>query len=724
MTQDPAPTPRFPDGFEWGTGTAAYQVEGAWDADGKVASVWDTAMHTRLRTPDGTSGDVAIDQYHRLDEDLDMLARLGAGAHRVSIAWPRVIVDDRGTINRAGLDYYDRVVDGLLARGVAPAVNLYHWDTPQWLEDRGGMMVREFSEWFADFADAAAQRLGDRVHTWFTMNEPTHPSLAGYVAGALPPFHKNGAAGLASVHHLLLAHGRAIQALRARGVAGQIGTILSMSGVGPATAHADDVRAAERAEYFEGRLFLDPMLGKGHLPELAKALGDVVRPGDEAVIAQPLDVLGMNWYSRFSAADPARAELLYEGAPPAGQMLRGFAAVTAPLGFAVVPTPGLEWGGAHRQITPGGLRQSLDWLAETYPDHPDVVITENGIGLADAPGADGVVVDSDRIRYHSWVLRELAEAIADGARVRGYHVWSAFDNLQWTAGFTQRFGLVHVDPHSLVRTPKASFDWYSRVVRDGVVPAGDDADAALSGEAAGIDLGGARNARGVGGLRTTDGGRIRSGVVYRSALLPDTDALRAAAQALNVRTVLDLRGDTEAASRPDRVTGARVVRLPLFEPERGAALASTPDLAAIYRAIVRSGGAIVDGIREIIASDGATLVHCTAGKDRTGVFIAIVLSAVGVGDAAVLSTYAESADRLGEQFLLEITSELDALGVGRAEVAPLAAALLASPPEQIATVLAAVREQHGSVVEYLFANGLTPDELAQLRALLVERPPA
>ncbi|MDQ0647046.1 beta-glucosidase/6-phospho-beta-glucosidase/beta-galactosidase [Microbacterium natoriense] len=476
-------THTFPEGFVWGTATAAYQVEGAWDADGKVPSVWDTAMHTWLKTPDGTSGDTAIDQYHRLDGDLDILQKLGAGAHRFSVSWPRIITDAKGTINQAGLDYYERMVDGLLARGIAPALNLYHWDTPQWLEDLGGMMERDFAEWLADLATVVGARLGDRVGRWFTMNEPSHPSLGGYVAGFLPPARKEGSAGLVTVHNLLLGHGRSIQALRAAGVKGEIGTILSQSGVAPATSHPDDVRAAERAEHFEGGLFLNPMLGRGHLPEMAATLGDLIRDGDEEIIAQPMDVLGLNWYSLYSAASVERAAAHLADLPPRGAMFAGLAPATAGLGFAVVPAPGLPWGGAHRQLTPGGLRHALDWVAQTYPDHPDIVITENGVGYPETADAAGFVQDDDRIRYLGWALEELSDAIADGARVRGYHVWTSFDNFQWMAGFAQRFGLVHVDPHTQARTPKASFGWLAEAVRTGTVPpvpvegvAGDHAD--------------------------------------------------------------------------------------------------------------------------------------------------------------------------------------------------------------------------------------------------------
>ncbi|MFI6417132.1 family 1 glycosylhydrolase [Streptomyces sp. NPDC050842] len=719
----------FPEGFVWGTAAAAYQVEGAWDADGKAPSVWDTASQTWLKTPDGTNGDVAIDQYHRLDQDLDLLQRLGAGAHRFSVSWPRIVTDAKGTVNQAGLDYYERMVDGLLARGIAPALNLYHWDTPQWLEDLGGMMDRDFADRLADLATVVAGRLGDRVSQWFTMNEPSHPSLGGYVAGFLPPARKEGSAGLATVHHLLLGHGRSIQALRAAGVQGEIGTILSLSGVAPATSHPDDVQAAERAEHFEGRLFLDPMLGRGHLPEMVATLGDIIREGDEEIIAQPIDVLGVNWYSRYSAASPERATAHLADLPARGAMFAGLAPATAGLGFAVVPTPGLPWGGAHRQLTPGGLRHALDWVAETYPDHPDMVITENGVGYPETADAAGFVQDDTRIRYLGWALTELSEAIADGARVRGHHVWTSFDNFQWMAGFSQRFGLVHVDPETLVRTPKASFAWLAEAVRTGTVPSVPVEP--LTGDHTGIDLPRVRNARGLGGLRTVDGRIVRDGVVFRSAGLHRLgDEGRTAIAALDITTLLDLRGEDEVRRAPDEVGTARVVHLPLHTPrnaDAGAAVGAAGDvrgsysLKDIYLEIVRErGAALVRGIREIATSEGAVLAHCTAGKDRTGVFIAVLLAALGVRDDDIVRTYAESSERLGDGFLAEVSGIFYGDGPEGARMPDsVIEEMLSSPADYIEGVLANIRHDHGTVAAYLLANGLEPVELQRVREKLL-----
>lgn len=461
---------RFPDGFLWGTGASAYQVEGAWDADGKGPSIWDVAAHSTstLRPADGTSGDVAIDQYHRLDEDLDLLAQLGAPVHRFSISWPRVLPDGR-RVNTLGLDYYEKMVDGLLARGIQPVANLFHWDLPQALEDEGGWLSRDTAQRFAQYAQIVADRLGDRVTGWFTMNEPTHPSLGGYVAGLLPPLRRADSAGLASVHHILLAHGLATQALQAQ-VASPVGIILSVSGVKAATDHPDDVAATQLAARFVDGLFLDPLLRGHHIEVLAAALGDCVREGDLAVIGTKMQHLGINWYSRYAIAAPQRASEHIAQAPPQWQLFATLANQCAPLGFVIVPEPGARWSFAHRQITPGGLGEVLRWIAASYPNHPPLIVSENGIGLQDLPGPDGRVDDQERIDFLSFNIADVADVIDDGIDVRGFWVWSAWDNLQWHAGFSQRFGLVHVAQPSLRRTPKASFDWFAELVGLNALP--------------------------------------------------------------------------------------------------------------------------------------------------------------------------------------------------------------------------------------------------------------
>lgn len=453
----------FPEGFLWGTGASAFQVEGAWDVDGKGPSIWDTAFHMgRLVAPDGTSGDCAIDQYHRLEGDLDLLARLGAPVHRFSVAWPRVMPDG-ATLNPAGLDYYDRMVDAILERSLMPAVNLYHWDLPQVLEEQGGWMRREAAYRFADYVAVVVQRLGDRVTHWFTMNEPSHPTLGGYVAGILPPFRPRGGAGFASVHHLLLAHGLALQALRVSSSA-PVGIIMSLAGVRPVSSHPADLAAAEAAGAVIDPLFCEPLLRGRHIDPLADLLGDAVRDGDSQIISAPLDLFGVNWYSTYSVAAPGRVGEFLSTAPAQWSILATLAKQTPPLGFVIVPQPGLRWTQSHRQITPGGLSEVLRWLDRVYPEHPPIIVTENGIGLKDIPESDGTIADEARIAYLADNITDLYGVMVDGVDVRGFWVWSAWDNLQWHLGFTQRFGLVHVDPVSQRRTPKRSFEWFRQVV--------------------------------------------------------------------------------------------------------------------------------------------------------------------------------------------------------------------------------------------------------------------
>lgn len=452
--------------FLWGTATSAYQVEGGWNQDGKGPSIWDDYAHNGLCTPDGTNGDVAADHYNRLGEDLDLIGALGAKIYRFSVSWPRVLPGGTGKVNAAGLDFYDRLVDGLAERGVGAAPTLYHWDLPSALQERGGWMNRDIAQWFAEYTAIVADRLGDRVAQWITLNEPLVPTVGGYVAGALPPHQKLGRAGFASIHHMLLAHGRAVETLRELGVPGQIGTTLSLSGVEPASWYPDDVEAARKAAHFTEALFLDPLLTGNHIPELDDELRSqgVVKDGDMETISSPLDYLGVNWYATMGAAAPHNAHRYTENVPDAARLFTGANPELERFGFAIVPLPGREWGGSHRQITPGGLGHLLRWIDDSYPDHPPFVIGENGLGLVDESGPCGPYDDIVRVEHIDAVLDDLAEVIASGIDVRGFYIWSLMDNVQWNYGFTQRFGLVHVDAQTLVRTPKTSFRWYRHVV--------------------------------------------------------------------------------------------------------------------------------------------------------------------------------------------------------------------------------------------------------------------
>ena len=704
---------RFPDGFLWGTGASAYQVEGAWDADGKGPSIWDTAAHTdpRMRPSDGTSGDLAIDQYHRLEEDLDLLAQLAAPVHRFSVSWPRVLPDGR-QLNVMGLDYYERLVDGMLSRGLVPVANLFHWELPQVLSDEGGWLTRDTAFRFGEYAAAVADRLGDRVAQWYTMNEPTHPTLGGYVAGFLPPFQRLGRAGMASVHHLLLAHGLAVQALKAR-TDSPVGIILSLSGVKAATDHFDDQAAAARASELIDGVFLHPVLKGLHLPELSAVLGDSVHEGDLAIIKSPLDRLGVNWYSRHTVAAPARAARhVGEAAADYRQMFAMLGDLTRPLGFAIVPEPGARWTESHRQVTPGGLGEMLLWLREHYPESPPLIISENGIGLRDLPDADGIVNDQARIEFLSGNISEVHQAIAAGIDVRGFWVWAAWDNLQWFAGFSQRFGLVHVALPDLTRTPKASFHWFADVIKRHALPV------PTAAEPSAVEpwLVSIPNARDVGGLPLATGGRVKPGLLVRSghlgaATAEDLETLGA----LGLRSILDLRGAWEREAAPDPDMGhARRIEQSIGAEITPAAMDEF-DLSDFYHATLRQCAPGIAAAIDELATPGSmpALVHCSAGKDRTGIVVGLLLSLIGVPDFEVVTDYAASAQHLGDAFR-------DALkaAVGTGAEAALAAGVLDSPPELMQAVLDLVRKEGCTVEGWLTDNGLRPGAADSLRSTL------
>jgi beta-glucosidase len=449
--------------FVWGVATSAFQIEGGWAADGKGPSVWDTLAHRPGGLSDVT-GDVTCDHYHRWRDDLDLLAGLGVTSYRFSISWPRVQPTGRGRWNSAGLDFYDRLVDGLLDRGIEPAVTLYHWDHPQALEDDGGWEDPDLSHRFADYADGVAHRLGDRVGRWMTLNEPLSV-VTGNVLGFSRPTGPLGVRGVAIAHQLLLAHGRAVLAMRAAGVAGEIGITVNVSGVRPASDHPADVDAAARAEAYEDRLFLDPLLD-GRYPLLDGRPIVEADPVDFAVIGAPIDFLGINWYAPALVAYPWHMPIARprNGAvTDLASLLQGQAQL---FGYTRVPWPDarttaiMGW-----PVLPERFGDALTWLRTSYPDLPPVYITENGLPAADQPGRDGRVEDAERIDYVTGCLSQVRYAIDDGMDIRGYYVWSLMDNLEWGLGLGPRFGLVHIDFDTLVRTPKASYFWYRDHIR-------------------------------------------------------------------------------------------------------------------------------------------------------------------------------------------------------------------------------------------------------------------
>jgi beta-glucosidase len=434
--------PRFPEGFLWGASTSAYQIEGAVTADGRGPSIWDTFSHTEGRTKDGDTGDVAADHYHRWPEDVGLLAELGANAYRFSIAWPRIQPTGSGPANPRGLDFYDRLVDGLAERGIKPLPTLFHWDLPQTLEDEGGWLNREIAYRFAEYTALVADRLGDRVKLWITLNEPfIHMSL-GYALGMHAPGRTLGLDALPVAHHQLLAHGLAAAQLRERGLGVMIAN--NCTPVRPATEAEHDVAAAGIYDAVHNRLFNDPLL-LGTYPDLS-ALGPEAYPSfieddDLKVIGAPLDGLGINYYnpSVVGYADPADNG----GLPFTLNQIEG------------VPTTAFGW-----PVVPDGLRELLVGLRGSYGSAlPPVYITENGCSTNDVLTHEGRVHDNERIDFLTGHLGALREAMAAGVDVRGYLTWSLIDNYEWAEGFSQRFGLVHVDFQTQRRTPKDSFYW-------------------------------------------------------------------------------------------------------------------------------------------------------------------------------------------------------------------------------------------------------------------------
>ena len=467
MTQ---PRLRFPDGFAWGTATASYQIEGAVAEDGRGPSIWDTFSHTPGRILDGTTGDVACDHYHRTAEDAALMAEIALPAYRFSVAWPRVVPTGSGAVNPAGLDFYSRLVDTLLERGITPLVTLYHWDLPQPLQDAGGWTNRATAQRFAEYAAAVGTALGDRVPTFTTFNEPWCSAYLGYGSGHHAPGEADNAAALAAVHHLNLAHGLGASALRSvLPAGGQVSITLNLAYVQAATDRAEDVRAAEHVDALANRVFLDPILRGEYPARLVEDLSHVtdfsfVQDGDAAAIAQPLDVLGVNYYTPTLVRASTEAER-------AGWTSRWTDEVVGALGG--VPYPGTDLAVQVPQdgpttamgwlIAPETLTALLERVHRDYPGVP-IVITENGAAFADEPAADGVVHDADRIDYLRGHLSAVHVAIQGGVDVRGYYAWSLMDNFEWAFGLSRRFGLVHVDYDSLVRTPKDSFRWYGQVI--------------------------------------------------------------------------------------------------------------------------------------------------------------------------------------------------------------------------------------------------------------------
>jgi beta-glucosidase len=436
----------FPDGFIWGAATAAYQIEGAIAEDGRGPSIWDTFSHTPGKVLRGDTGDIACDHYHRWESDLDLLVDLGVSSYRFSVSWSRVMPSGSGAVNEAGLDFYDRLVDGLVARGIQPMVTLYHWDLPQALQDAGGWANRDTADAFAEYARVVHARLGDRVPYWLTLNEPYCSAFVGHLEGRHAPGIRDESIAVTAVHHLLLAHGKAVQALRTDGVTGQVGITCNLTSPHPASSSDADVAAFKRLDLYENRMFLDPLF-RGVYPEDAaeyyRGVSDFgfVQSGDLEVISEPIDFFGINYYERHLVqADPADPVRGWKRVPAAEQTTVGI--------------------GVH----PEGLREVLERVAADYTPLP-LIVTETGISLHDYVDPSGVVKDAERIGFYESHMRAAHDAIAAGVNLVGFYPWSLMDNFEWAWGYAYRFGMYYVDYATQQRIPKDSARWFAGVTR-------------------------------------------------------------------------------------------------------------------------------------------------------------------------------------------------------------------------------------------------------------------
>jgi beta-glucosidase len=432
----------FPKSFLWGASTSAYQIEGAADEDGRGASIWDTRCLIAGKVADGGSGAVACDHYHRYAEDIALMRELGIGAYRFSVAWPRVLPAGKGAVNEKGLDFYDRLIDGVLAAGIEPWLCLYHWDLPQALDDLGGWTSRDSAGWFADYAALAAARYGDRVKRWATFNEFNVFTMFGYAIDWAAPGVTDKAAHLKAIHHVNLAHGDAVAVLRGAVAGASIGAIHNIQPVIPEDDAPETAEAAALLDEHWNLVFGDPQCLGRYPPRTAAALGSVVREGDMARIRQKIDWFGVNHYGPiFARVDPPS-------------------------------TWGYGWGSARDDVPsvdigwtihPDAFRETLLGVSRRYG--LPVYVTESGCG-----DPTNAIDDTGRVLFLAEYVKSMRQAMDEGADVRGYFVWSLLDNFEWGSGYTTRFGVIHVDFETLKRTPKTSARWYARLARTGKLP--------------------------------------------------------------------------------------------------------------------------------------------------------------------------------------------------------------------------------------------------------------
>lgn len=451
-TSEPQREVVFPQRFAWGTATAAYQIEGAWNENGKGESIWDRFVHTPGKVQNGDTGDVACDHYHRFREDVALMRALNLNSYRFSIAWTRIQPSGKGQANSKGLAFYHRLIDALLEAKIRPLVTLYHWDLPQTLEDAGGWPVRDTAARFADYVDVVARPLGDRVSDWILINEPNAFTSVGYLDGTHAPGRQNLISFLKATHVANLAQGAGFRALKAACPRARVGSAFFMSPCEPATGSEADAVAAERAHAIINRWFLDPVLN-GVYPDPfpispARVMG--IKPGDMDLIKAPLDFIGINVYTRTIAAAASHAERLRDR-----KLL--VLPVKMQVGGNVGPKTEFGW-----EFWPQSIYDMVMRITRDY-GRPVIEITENGCSYSDGPERDGLIRDTRRIEFHRAHLAQLACAITDGADVRGYHAWSLLDNFEWALGYTQRFGLTYVDFSTQKRIVKESGKWYGQV---------------------------------------------------------------------------------------------------------------------------------------------------------------------------------------------------------------------------------------------------------------------
>ncbi len=435
---------RFPPNFLWGAATASYQIEGAWNEDGKGESIWDRFSHTPGKITNGDTGDLTCDHYHRYPEDIALMRQLGLKAYRFSISWPRVIPNGMVPVNPKGLDFYDNLVDRLLAANIQPFATLYHWDLPQALEDKGGWRNRDTAHYFADYTAVMVKRLGDRVKHWATFNEPLVAAFAGHLWGEHAPGIKDTKIALQTAHNILIAHGLSVQAIRSVDSDLQAGVVLSLWPVEPLEDTPENAAAAEKTWQEGGDiLFLDTIF-KGHYPPAGwEKAGDKipqVLPGDMALISQKLDFMGVNYYSR-------------QLVDVAGERVR---------------PEGPEYTEMNWEVCPPAFYRLLTRISREYR-LPPLYITENGASFKDEVSADGAVHDPRRESYLREHFIQVHKAMQDGVDMRGYFVWSLMDNFEWGHGFSKRFGLIRVDYETQKRTLKDSARWYAGVIRENAV---------------------------------------------------------------------------------------------------------------------------------------------------------------------------------------------------------------------------------------------------------------